>query len=930
LAEAPRIYNLFPLLAGAVDSWSAHLPRIAGMGFTHILLNPVFYPGFSGSLYAVKDHARLHPVVAGDDPARDPAQALAAFCREAEGHGLKVMLDLVIDSVARDSVLAERHPDWFAREPDGELRPPRRGDPLDPRGGPAWGDLAEIDYGHESRRAAQIDFWTDFVATCLDAGVRGFRCQAAHRVPVDVWRAILSRARTRTADVLFAADSLGAPIEATEALAPAGFDYLFNSLAWWNLHDRWLFDEHARLRRIAPTIGFPESHTTARLAQRYPAANVGELERRYRQHYLLAAAYGGGVMAPMGFEYGFREPLDAVAARPGDWAWQAETPPFDLTGFIAEVNRAKAGHPALNVEGPVRRISDPDSPLVALLRPAGPTPARSETAAVVLLNADAETTVGLRVGRVLLELGGHIESLTEATPEKARVAVDPAGTLTLPPLDARLLLGETRKHRHPAASKRESDRRLNALADQRITIQRVWPEIDGGRHPAKRVVGDVLEVTAEILGDGHDKIAACVRYRAREDRDWQEAPMRFVDNDRWAGEVPLTRNTRYLFTIEAWRDLFESWRVEFGKKHDAGQDVTLELTEGRHLVERAAASAGAADGDLLAAVLERLDAAGGDQGRQIAELLSADLRRVMRRAGERVNLSRHDRELEVVVDRRIARCGAWYELFPRSMSDDPRRHGTFDDVIAKLPYVRDMGFDVLYFPPIHPIGRTNRKGRNNALVAGPDDPGSPYAIGTEEGGHTAIHPALGSLEDFRRLVDAAHDHGLEIALDFAIQCSPDHPWLKEHPEWFDWRPDGSIKFAENPPKKYEDIVNVHFYREARPAIWYALRDVLLFWVRQGVKIFRVDNPHTKPSAPDAADGPRSAQGGGDDQPPALHAGHADPLLRRRDRHGRQHLSGRPRRRAHADAVVAGPQRRLFPLRPAAAVPAGDHGPGLRL
>jgi starch synthase (maltosyl-transferring) len=219
---------------------------------------------------------------------------------------------------------------------------------------------------------------------------------------------------------------------------------------------------------------------------------------------------------------------------------------------------------------------------------------------------------------------------------------------------------------------------------------------------------------------------------------------------------------------------------------------------------------------------------------------------LLNRAGIRTNASRYRHELEVFVDRPIAKFAAWYEMFPRSQSGDPHRHGTFDDVIARLPYVEGMGFDVLYFTPIHPIGRTNRKGRNNTLTPGPDDPGSPYAIGSAEGGHDAIHPELGTFDDFHRLVEAAHAHGLEIALDFAIQCSPDHPWIEQHPEWFDWRPDGTIRYAENPPKKYEDIVNVHFYRDALPALWYELRDLVLFWVGHGVKIFRVDNPHTKP------------------------------------------------------------------------------------
>jgi len=262
------------------------------------------------------------------------------------------------------------------------------------------------------------------------------------------------------------------------------------------------------------------------------------------------------------------------------------------------------------------------------------------------------------------------------------------------------------------------------------------------------------------------------------------------------------------------------------------------------LVERARALH--SEAGELAALLERLMAL--EEGSQaqldlLLDPLNADL---VDRHAERLNVSRYPVELEAIADRLAARFSAWYELFPRSQSGDPSRHGTFQDVIERLPYVKDLGFDVLYFTPIHPIGKLNRKGKNNSLTALEGDVGSVYAIGSDEGGHTDVHPELGTLDDFRRLVAAAHEHGLEIALDFAVQCAPDHPWIKQHPEWFDWRPDGTIKFAENPPKKYEDIVNVSFYGGALPSLWFELRDAILFWVEQGVKIFRVDNPHTKP------------------------------------------------------------------------------------
>ncbi len=396
-------------------------------------------------------------------------------------------------------------------------------------------------------------------------------------------------------------------------------------------------------------------------------------------------------------------------------------------------------------------------------------------------------------------------------------------------------------HRARQSSRKANVARLHKLAAERVIIENVWPEIDGGRHPVKRVVGDVLDVWADIFCDGHEVLAACLKYREAGENGWQESPLELLDNDRWHGQIPLTRIGRCYYTIEAWRDRFTTWRGDFLKKREAGQNIVLELREGRDLM-----LAAAEDNPIFAKAMRQLKDADEDPAALEVALMDEYTAELMHRRGPRSNAGSYRRELEVIVDREASRFSAWYELFPRSASNDPHRHGTFDDVIARLPYVRGLGFDVLYLPPIHPIGLTYRKGRNNALDAGPADPGSPWAIGWADGGHKAIHPQLGTLADFRRLVAAAREQGIEIALDFAIQCSRDHPWITEHPEWFDWRPDGSIKFAENPPKKYQDIVNVHFYGEALPALWYALRDVLLHWVKQGVRIFRVDNPHTKP------------------------------------------------------------------------------------
>ncbi len=376
----------------------------------------------------------------------------------------------------------------------------------------------------------------------------------------------------------------------------------------------------------------------------------------------------------------------------------------------------------------------------------------------------------------------------------------------------------------------------------RVIIENISPEIDGGRAAAKYAEGAPFIVTADIFTDGHEVIAADVLWQEAGAHEWRRTTMHFVDNDRWSGAFTPGQPGRYLYAVEAWRDPFASWRRDVQKKVSAGQDVSTELQEGFSLIE--AAEAKDRDGAELDELRARLGATQGAE--QLAILLGLDAGALMARHGPRQFVSHRTPVLELNVDRRAAVFSAWYEMFPRSASGDPHRHGTFEDVIMKLPYIRDLGFDVLYFPPIHPIGTTNRKGRNNALVAGPDDPGSVYAIGSAEGGHDAIHPQLGTLESFGRLVAAALAQQIEIALDFAVQCSPDHPWIKEHPEWFDWRPDGTIKFAENPPKKYEDIVNVHFENAGYPGVWYALRDVILFWIENGVRIFRVDNPHTKP------------------------------------------------------------------------------------
>ena len=377
-----------------------------------------------------------------------------------------------------------------------------------------------------------------------------------------------------------------------------------------------------------------------------------------------------------------------------------------------------------------------------------------------------------------------------------------------------------------------------------VVIEAVAPAVDCGRYPVKREVGAVLEVSADIFKDGHDVLAAYLRYRRAGERAWRETPMRHVDNDRWAGEFTLEANGRYQYTIEALPDPFRSWLADLEKRRAADQDLTSALREGTQLVRAAAERAKGADRAALVAGADRIECA-ATQTEAAAGAVEAELGELMRRHLDRSEATWAARELEVVVDRERARFAAWYEFFPRSQAAVDRS-ATFAEATAQLERAAAMGFDVVYLPPIHPIGRAHRKGRNNTLVARPGEPGSPWAIGGAEGGFTAVHPDLGTLDDFDRFVARARQLGLEVALDLTIQCSPDHPWVREHPEWFFHRPDGTIKYAENPPKKYEDVYPVNFLCADPRPLWEEMRRVLEFWIGHGVHTFRVDNPHTKP------------------------------------------------------------------------------------
>jgi starch synthase (maltosyl-transferring) len=378
---------------------------------------------------------------------------------------------------------------------------------------------------------------------------------------------------------------------------------------------------------------------------------------------------------------------------------------------------------------------------------------------------------------------------------------------------------------------------------RRVVIENVQPEVDAGRFAVKRTVGDRVRVEADVFADGHDELACTLFYKLEDDAAWQSTPMTLLANDRWQGEFRVNQQRPYVYRLEAWTDRFVTWRRDLEKRYDAAQDVALELVVGAQMVREAAQNAPPEDARRLMLCADALEKEWPSGVR--AEVAFEDsLTGLMRHYASREPLTEHDRGQRVVVDRERARFSAWYELFPRSTGAGGK-HGTFRTCVDWLPYIEKMGFDVLYFPPIHPIGETHRKGKNNNPKGKRGDPGSPWAIGGVAGGHDTIHPDLGALTDFKVLVQAANARGIEVALDLALQCSPDHPWVTHHPQWFKHRPDGSIRYAENPPKKYEDIFPIDFETEDWQALWEEIERVVRHWIAQGVRIFRVDNPHTK-------------------------------------------------------------------------------------
>ena len=629
---------------------------------------------------------------------------------------------------------------------------------------------------------ALAQFWGAHIADLGKAGLAGVRLLGLQNLPPALVAHFLDGLRRAAPDCLLFGWTPGLAWSTLEALKPGVLDLVASSLPWWDGRGDWLWRELEMLRGIGAVVS--------------DAGLEAQPSRRR-----LAALLADGWMT------------DDIAD--GE--------------LNAMRNAAASGCPY------TRLISAPGEPIIAIELTDQPDPRRAHRAGIAVLNlSDAPATAA--AAPLLTRLNGSFATFSDAAGER----LDPAATVSLDPGDCRVFSA--------SATPNPSERPIaQAAADEaalspRIAIENPQPAVDGGRFPARRTVGTLVAIECDLIGDGHERLAASVRYRGPGETAWTEVRMRPLVNDRWVAEVPLSSLGITHYTISAWKDVWAYYVYELSAKHNAGVDTALEIREGVDIVGRAAARSK----KKLQTALQGLIKGKKTDDALRAAFLSQEAATLMQDADDRPHLVELDQPIPLQAERTGAGFASWYEVFPRSMSDDPNRHGTFRDVVRHLPRIRGMGFDVLYFPPIHPIGEKNRKGPNNTLTPGPDDVGSPYAIGSDDGGHTAIHSELGSLEDFEHLRVEAAKHGIELALDFAIQCSPDHPWLRQHPEWFTWRPDGTIRYAENPPKKYQDIVNVDFYAPgALPDLWLALADTVLFWARNGVRLFRVDNPHTK-------------------------------------------------------------------------------------
>lgn len=837
--DPPRIYALMASPLPAAQDWALVVERVASLGFSRLLIDEAAF-----------------------------AQMPPGHLDISHRHGLA--LDIALDARltsgtnAGASVVASP-----AQAPDtNQLN--TNGDPPDPRH-PLRAPLQLASLRPSSAESARPGTLASAdlpdplnVRLCklADQGANGFCLHHLDARPTAAWQRLLVDMRRHYPALQWFGWTPGLARDQMMGVANAGFDGVFLSSCWWDMRAAWLYDEHADLARCAWRIalaGDPFDTSDDLVARSH---NVLECARALQ----LAFELGDGILMPAGMEFGH-----AYAARkvpdvepPGNDERPESLHEIDFRQVVAAGNRRLVATAARSTRG----LSADDDRASAHCTGAAVLRCLSGgDAAITLLTQEIPGATDSRVVAVNRSLTHAATLPMSACANVDHVRLTPLDVhgnalgepetlthITLAPGEVRIWQAEmdrdVSRHVWPKAKSgapSEPDRRAvrEAAAQSRVVIESVSPSLDEGRFAVRAVVGETVSISADVFTDGHAQPSAVLRWRPLDANVWRETPMTPLGNDRWQAEFRPTRLGRHEYRIEAWRDPYVNWCIEVAKKLDAGQPVALEIQEGiedlRHIASQASSAR-------VRKAIEAIARLAESQAPSIAyATLSAPSSKEAVAAARYRPFVIESPVFALDVEPPEAAFASWYELFPRSQSGDAAKHGTFDDVIRRLPAIAEMGFDVLYMPPIHPIGQAHRKGKNNRLDAQPDDPGSPYAIGDATGGHDAIHPALGTFDDFRRLRNAAQSHHLRIALDFAVQCSPDHPWLREHPGWFDWRADGSLRYAENPPKKYEDIVNVDFYTpDAIPTLWLALRDIVLFWISEGIDLFRVDNPHTKP------------------------------------------------------------------------------------
>ncbi|MGZ3240335.1 MAG: maltotransferase domain-containing protein [Burkholderiaceae bacterium] len=738
----PRIYYLNSKFAGSFAELEQHIDRCAAMGFDYLLI-----PDLSDR---------------GEDSDTRFDEILRTAAKHCVKKRLKLLIDLNIGSVTANSALPRTHPSWFSSHDQSTDLP-------DPRY-PIRHDAKWIFRFDQSGLTEEIlTYWQQRLTGWVDAGISGFRCIDIARPPVFAWKHVIDHAKQHSQSLRFLGWTPGCTPEQIETLAGCGFDTTFSSGAWWDYRSSWLVEEQNRLIRVAPPITFPDSPDEPVIAR---IAGVDALQRRqvYQRALRLAATTGNGMLIPMGFEFGL-----SCHDPSADFDAMRRDASIDLSDEIAQANAIIAQLGKRFYASPLRILSSADSSATVMLRHTTENPSAQSEALFIIANADISQACTVNERQLQTRADGFMRD-RQIWPVAETASA--SQSLALGPAELQLF---TAHRLAPIVMPVGRGKQVVTAAGRapRIAIESISPTVDCGKYSVKRIVGESVNIEADVFVDGHDKLAVALLWRTADQAKWQEMRMHTIGNDRWSASLPLMRIGRYQFAIEAWRDAFATYRDELEKKTAAGLDVALELEEGRLLVE--AASDYAEQQEINDAV-EKLKALNKmlkpvkmhdknktpfNDAERIAALLSEGTAEAMRKADSRPFVVRSEPVFRIDVERTAAQFSSWYELFPRSQTNDPGRHGTFDDVIKRLPAIRAMGFDTLYFPPIHPIGRKHRKGRNNSLTPGPHDPGSPYAIGAAEGGHDAIHPELGTLEDFRRLRQqaAATSIGLRTAVN---------------------------------------------------------------------------------------------------------------------------------------------------------------------